>query len=629
MSLLISGINMELFTEIQKKRLYAYFVVFIIFIGIALRFYAVDLRVLFTDEAVHYSFIRTLNTTQPYEFKDIVRFNDLKTLNNALNIYHNFEKSLNNNDSIWEISPQGYKNYVHKSDLITNVSVLFQPYFYFKHLKDNKGYRYDPVYHGPFLYYLGDVVFNLAGQHSIFLLRLPVVIVSVLSIFFVFLYARQLEKFGLILALLLVAISPALVYYSDLANYENYIAVFNMLGVGLLLIGIHRRSPWVLFLSGVTLLSMMTIKETALVAWFCIVMSAALTYLVLFIKNRPSELLRKFEDFLVKLYQGTYNKNILRYLFPAVLTFISGGILFVALYSSFGGHPDGVHDGLTSWMYWKNTGASSGHVKPFGYYSEIILQYDFMIAFLFFLAAVVILFTQRDRYKIFLVFWAFLLWLIYSIIPYKTPWLIINFLLPFAIVAGTGWNIIFKTLSSKYYKYLMVFIILVMSLNALTIAIKAKFFTYDNPENKLTYVHTYRDFESEVTAIYTLAQASQDGYNINISVAAPEYWPLPSYLYRFKNVGYFNGVKGRNLNLNAPILINDTRDNPELREFMLESDVNDFFKLRDFKQRPGVDHTLYVKEDLLKRYLDYKYYELWLYDRSKPLLKEATRNDIF
>ncbi|MEW5820200.1 MAG: flippase activity-associated protein Agl23 [Cyanobacteriota bacterium] len=616
---------MNLLTEKQLKRLYLILILFIITIGIAFRLHSIDLRVLFTDEAVHYNFIKSLNKTQQYKYKEIISFSYINTLNDTLNIYHYFENNMNKGDSVWKASSYRYKELLKAPIITANVNLFVQPYYYFRHLFNNKSYIYDPVYHGPFIYYLGDLVFNIAGQYSIWLLRLPMVLCSILGLCFVFLFFRHLGKFGLFLTLMLMAVSPALVYYSNLANYENYIAYLNILGVGLLLLGIHKRSPMILFASGFTLLALMTIKETALVAWFCIVVATSLTYIILYIKNRPSDIIRKLEDYVINTFNGTYNKSLVRYVLPALLCFIISGIFFAALYSSFGGNPVGVHDGLTSWMYWKNTGASGGHVKPFGYYNEIIIQYDFMIVFLFFTGAIVTIFTTRDRYKIFLAFWAILLWFVYSCIPYKTPWLVLNFLAPFAIVAGIGWNIIYNMMDKKAYKYITVLIILVLTLNAVTKSIEVKWITYDYPENKFTYVHTYREFEEEVKAVYSLAQASRDGYKINISVAAPEYWPLPAYIDKFPHVGYFTGIRGRNLNLNAPIVINDKRDNPELVEYMLESDVNDFVKLRDFKQRPGVDHTIFVKEDLLKTYLDGKHYDTWLSKKARYLLNEPTR----
>lgn len=604
------------------KYLYILLIIFILVVGVIFRLTDVDKRVLYTDEAVHYNFIHNLWKAQKLSNTEFIKFSYLDTINVSVNIYDSFKLSLSDDDLVWSVKPVKYKQSLGQTAILSSVNVVFKPYYYFKHLIKNDAYKYDPVYHGPFLYYVGDLVFNLAGEHSLFLLRLPMAISSVLALFYLFLFRRYLGKYGFVITLALVAISPGLVYYSNLANYEDYISTLNVLGVGLLLLGIYKRKPWILFLSGVVLILLMTIKETALIAWFSLVVSALLTYILLYIKQRPSNIVRLFEDFLIKLFKGDYNSTILPYLIPAILTFIVGFGLFAAFYSSFGGHLSGISDGLTSWMYWKNTGASSGHVKPFDYYMELIFTYDFFLTFLFLSATLVILFTTRDRYKIFITFWAITLWLVYSFIPYKTPWLIINFLIPFAIVAGIGWDILFTMYNQKLYRALASFVIVVMLLNTSITAIEVKCFQYDDPDNQLTYVHTYREFEEEIKALYTLIEASPDGLETEVSVAAPEYWPLPAYLFDFKKVGYFGGVKGRDLNIKAPIIVNDTRDNPELMEFMLESDINDIVKLRDFHQRPGVNHTIFVKKSLLKSYIRDKYHEKWIYDRSNSLLRQ-------
>jgi len=614
---------MRFFSDKSIKYLYIILIIVILTVGVLFRITDVDKRVLFTDEAVHYNFIHDLWASQKYEKKELIKFSYLDAINVSLNIYDSFKSSILNEASVWSVTPFKYRNYITQTGAMSSLNDVFQPYYYIKHLIKNEAYKYDPVYHGPFLYYIGDIVFNVAGEHSLYLLRLPMVLSSVFALFYIFLFRRYLGKYGFVVALALVAISPGLVYYSNLANYENYISTLNVLGVGLLLLGIHKRNPWILFLSGVILLLLMTIKETALIAWFSIVVSALLMHILLYIKQRPSNILRYFEDLTIKLFKGDYNSVILPYLLPAILTFITGGIIFVALYSSFGGHISGISDGLTSWMYWRNTGASSGHVKPFKYYTELFFTYDFFLTFLFLSASLIILFSSRDRYKIFITFWAITLWLVYSLVPYKTPWLIINFLIPFAIVAGIGWDILFTIYNQKLYRVIVSFVIVIMLINTSITTFDVKCFRYDDPDNLLTYVHTYREFEEEVKALYALVKASPDGYDTEVSVAAPEYWPLPAYLFDFKKVGYFGGVKGRDLNINAPIIINDTRDNPELIEYMLESDINDIVKLRDFQQRPGVIHTIFIKKSLLKTFISGKYHELWLYDRSNSLLRKS------
>lgn len=611
-----------------KRQVIFFTLIVIIFeIGIALRIYGINLRVMFLDEGVHYGFIYDLCKSQPYQYTSIYANEGLEQLNQSLNLYAHFAKLMFEEGSPWLASTDAYKKFIDYPPMLKNLDSIAQSYFYFKHLWNNPGYKYDPVYHGPFIYYLGDLVFNLANDHNFKILRLPMVISSILALFFVFLYREYLGKFGLILSLLLIATSPGLVYFSNLANYEDYIASFTLLGVGLLLLGIRKRSPLILFLSGFTLLTLMSIKETALVVWFCVVLSYILTCIVVYIKNRPSNLIKNIEDIVIGVVEGKYNAVIMRYLIPAILCFAVSGVLFGLLYSSFGSNPNGIHDGLTSWMYWKNTGSQSGHVKPFGYYSEIIINYDFTLIFLFFVGTVITLFTDRNKYKLFICFWALSTWFVYSMIPYKTPWLMINFLLPFAISAGIGWEIIYNMVTKNVYRFITVACVILLLMNAFTTAIKVKWFDYDKESNKLTYVHTYRDFEDEVRALYTLMMASPKQEKTEVTISSIEYWPMPAYfMKKYTSLGYFNGVQGRDLNLNAPIIVSDTQDDSMLRELLLESDVNDFVKLRSFKVRPGVTHTIFVKEWLLKSYIDRGYYKLLIQPGRGDLFEESAGN---
>lgn len=578
--------------------IYILSIIFIILLGIVLRFTGMDLRPLFTDEAVHYGFFYDLWKSQPYVYHEIISTRIFDTYNFALNIYFNIHNQLGQGQNIFSLDRLNYYNYIDTPLIIKLINDSVQPYYYFMHLLNNGAYKYDPVYHGPLMYYIGDLTFNIAGYHSIYLLRLPMVIASSLAMFYIFLFKDYLGKTGLLITLALVATSPGLVYFSNLANYENYISTFTVLGVGLLLLGIKNKSPWILFLSGFVLLGLMTFKETALVSWFCIVMSFLATFFILYIKNRPSKIIEKLENAIIQLLTGAYNKNIIPYLFPAFLCFLLSGAFFSILYSSFGGNSTGIHDGLTSWMYWKNTGESSGHNKPFGYYTNIILNYDFSLVYLFIIGSILTLFSNRNFFKIFIIFWALIMWFVYSSINYKTPWLLINFLLPFTIAAGVGVNLLFEYIKSTQYRVIITFLFVCLFTISFSNTIITKFFDYDLEENLMTYVHTYREFEDEIKALYTFIDGNKNGRKTEVSIAAPDYWPMPAYIFDYKYFGYFGGVKGKGVNLNAPIIINDSKDNPELRELLLESDINDFIMFRSYKVRPGVTHTIFIKKSL-------------------------------
>lgn len=565
----IKSFFLSLIKTLKENKLYVALLVTLLLLGIVLRFLAIDLRVLFVDEAVHYSFITELYESQPYTYTEFF-------------------------GSPW----------------LSWLNIVVQPYYYFLHILNNSGYRYDPVYHGPFIYYVGDLVFNLAGKHSVYLLRLPMVISSCLSLFILLLYREFLGRFGMLLCLILASLSPALVYFSNFANYEYYVAVFTLLGTGLFVLAIKKRSPLLLFLTGTVLLSIMIIKETAIVVWFCVFISYFILVLLEDARGRASRLLEKAEYFCLDLARGSYNWFFKKYLLSILMPFVVFGVLFVIFYASFGGNPDGVHDGSMSWMYWRNTGQSSGHNKPFWYYTEILTRYDFMLMYLFLTGSLVTLFTSKDRYELYLTIWAVVTWLTYSFIPYKTPWLILNMLLPFAIAASIGWNKLYRMISSQFvWKMLFILVVGVLCLHSFTSALQVKLYDYDRESNTLTYVHPYREYLEAVTALKGLIAASSKAEKTPITVAAPEYWPFPAYFFGHESIGYFGGIKGRDVDLSADIIINDTRDNPELRELLLQSDIDYFYKLRDFQVRPGVSHTIFVRDSLLERYLEGKYYQ--------------------
>lgn len=113
--------------------------------------------------------------------------------------------------------------------------------------------RYDPTYHGPFLYHVGALTFFLFGDND-FTGRLPFAVSGVIVMWFAFQFRRYLgEKTGILL-LLLVSISPILTYFARFARNDTYNA---MQCIGMIYCGIQyfretdfkRKSRWLWGLS--------------------------------------------------------------------------------------------------------------------------------------------------------------------------------------------------------------------------------------------------------------------------------------------------------------------------------------------------------------------------------------------
>ena len=133
--------NIELFTEAQKKRIFIYLIVLVLSIGVSLRLYGIDLRVLFTDEAVHYSKILRLVRTNKYQPEEIMKYSYSNTLNDALNIYYFFDNSIKTNESVWKPAPYKFSDYIKFYSTGININTIVQPYYYIKHLLNNNAFR--------------------------------------------------------------------------------------------------------------------------------------------------------------------------------------------------------------------------------------------------------------------------------------------------------------------------------------------------------------------------------------------------------------------------------------------------------------------------------------------------------
>ena len=112
-------------------------------------------------------------------------------------------------------------------------------------------------------------------------------------------------------------------------------------------------------------------------------------------------------------------------------------------YSSFFTYYAGIKGILTTLKIWSKTGVHiGGHAKPFIYYFKVLYKFELPILVLG-IAGFYYAFRRGNKFSVFVSLWAILMYVIYSLIPYKTPWLILNIVLPFTILAGIFVNGIF------------------------------------------------------------------------------------------------------------------------------------------------------------------------------------------
>src|SRR5713101_8101989 len=88
-------------------------------------------------------------------------------------------------------------------------------------------WRYDPAYHGPFLYYANALIYKIAGASNFTARFLPAVF-GLILLAFAFPLSRWIGKEAAIAYALLVLLSPHMTYFSRFIREDVYSLVFTL-----------------------------------------------------------------------------------------------------------------------------------------------------------------------------------------------------------------------------------------------------------------------------------------------------------------------------------------------------------------------------------------------------------------
>ena len=173
-------------------------------------------------------------------------------------------------------------------------------------------------------------------------------------------------------------------------------------------------------------------------------------------------------------------------------------------------------------------------------------------------AALVVL-KPRNPLALFCALWSFGLIAAYSLIGYKTPWLLLNFVVPLALIAGYAIQAIYEM--DRGQLRLVLAMLFVATSIGLYQCIDLNFKNYDNDNQYYVYVyaHTKRNMLDLVNEIDRIAK-EESGGTTGISIMSPDYWPLPWYLRNYSRVGYF----GRMAASSEPIIIANANQKDEI-----------------------------------------------------------------
>jgi uncharacterized protein (TIGR03663 family) len=342
----------------------------------------------------------------------------------------------------------------------------------------------------------------------------------------ILLFGAGVEMFGFapcVIAAMLFAFAPLPVYYDRYFIHES---LFVAATFGLILAGwsaCNKRSAVHAALAGACAALMLACKETAILHFFALALAA----LVFWLWNLRGE-----------------RRGVLR--LGRVLTSVAVFLLLtVLLFTWFGSNWKALAALMHAGPNMLARAGGEGHEKPFWYFGKLLIggwSGGLISAF----ALIGLLLTVRKRdgslYG-FLGWYAVLVAVIYSLIPYKTPWLALNLWLPIALFAGLTikWLWCLPATYPAVRISIRAFCIVLGVVAAILIAHDTRDRVFAHPaeeSNPYAYAHTSDDLLGLPGEIAEVARQAGIA-SPRIAVIASDSWPLPWYLRHFAEVGFW------------------------------------------------------------------------------------------
>mgnify|MGYP001606283500 CR=1 FL=1 len=408
-------------------------------------------------------------------------------------------------------------------------------------------YTYDrDEYHGPTLNYLTLIPAWLSGAKSLvqvteFTLRIVPVFFGACLIVLLLLAARPLGTGATVYAAVLTAISPAMVFYSRYYIQEMLLVCFTF---GAIVSGYRYTQKgtvaWAL-LTGAFLGLMHASKETCVIAFGSMALALLLTLLM-------------------RRQEGTL-RTAVKAIRPSHLAGgLAAALVVSALFhSSFLTNPAGILDSVRTYTtYLNRAGGNALHIHPWYYYLEMLLYFRYgqgpiwtealivLLAVLGFIAAMTnkgVSSTEGQLLR-FIAFYTIIMTIVYSAVPYKTPWCLLGFLHGMILLAGVGAVVLLRRAPNVLPRLIVLCLLFEASVHLIW-QVYLSNYRYDaDSRNPYVYAHPTPEVFTVVQKIQEYAGAQEDGRNLPIEVICPgdDYWPLPWYLRSFKQVSWRNQV---------------------------------------------------------------------------------------
>lgn len=483
----------------------------------------------------------------------------------------------------------------------------------FGELLEQGEYRYDYYeYHGPTLNYFTLIPAWLRGEETYQALsettmRMVPAFFGAVLVGLALLLRREFGWPVVVAAASLTAVSPAMVYYSRYYIQEMLLVCFSFAAIvcGVRYVG-SRHVGWAIGL-GIALGLMHATKETCVIAYGA--MAGGLIGVLLW--NR-----------LGKNMGFSRLKKIPPSHIAAVV--IGGGVAACAFFSSFGSNPVGIIDSFRTYItYLDRAGAGSIHIHPWYMYFQWLFWFRFADGplwsegFIALGALVGLIFAFRRKPDTdqhahlwrFLAIYTLLMIIVYSAIPYKTPWCFLGFLHGLILLAAYGYVSLWRTVRQTPLRILMAVFFAAgaghLGWQAWRAGLERQWDA--DPRNPYVYAHTGYDIYKISETVLEVASLAENRQQFAVQVFFPNnYWPLPWYLRHIERTGFARKVLMDSAP--APVILADPKLEPQVLRMMFENpppgQKEIYMPMFDeyVEIRPGVPINGYVVKHLWDRW---------------------------
>jgi uncharacterized protein (TIGR03663 family) len=473
-------------------------------------------------------------------------------------------------------------------------------------------YRYDPAnYHGPSLYYFAlasEILFGLTTEA----MRLVPAVFGIVLVGLVFPLRRYLGSIAVLVAGALLAVSPGAVYVSRYFIHETLVVAFTIGLVTSVVLYLDRRESKYLLAASVAAALLFTTKETAVITVGVLLIAVGAVNVYLRLRSgqgfgRTEATARRRTTTRTAPRAESVWINGVEYRparpeairGPSTATLSVPGehvagvavvflVIYILLFSSlFTNFPEGLADSLAAYVFWFQHGDAT-QIQPISKYFEWMFPIEAPILVLGFAGGLIAAIRMPSRLWIVIGLWALGITLAFSIIQYKTPWIILNMLLPLALLAGLAVSALWR--SPLRLAAPVVFGVAVLFSGFF--AIDLNFNRYDDEAYPYVYVHSTRSMLELVDEVEATAARAGSGPETGVVIVSPDYWPLPWYFRDWPNAGFFGSI----VDTEEAMIVASVNQEAELAPSIEPG----YDRVGTYNLRPGVDLVLYVRSDIPK-----------------------------